>query len=101
MLEPTSLPSFQIVVRLPPSVYAGALSNPLWLDSFDVNVDRMNLIVGDLDGIMDFGRFGLTTGRGSFYAVHLTAEEASIFSAYNDVKGTFNVSDSLVVNVTE
>lgn len=101
MLEPTSLPSFQIVVRLPPSVYAGAISSPLWLDSFNVNVDRMNMIIGDLDGILEMGRFSLNTGRGSFYAAHLTAQEASIYSSFNDVRGTFNVTDSLIVNVTE
>lgn len=101
MLEPTSLPSFQIVIRLPPAAYARAIENPLWLNSFDISVDRMNTIIGDLDGILDFGRFTLNTGRGSFWAEHLTAQAASIFSSYNDVRGTFNISESLIVNVTE
>lgn len=61
----------------------------------------MNTIIGNLDGVMEFGRFSLNTGRGSFWAEHLTAQEASIFSSYNDVRGTFNVSESLIVNVTE
>jgi hypothetical protein len=101
MLEPTSLPSFQIVIRLPPAAYAGAIAHPLWLNSFGITVDRMNTIIGNLDGILEFGRFNFNTGRGSFSAGHLTAQEASIFSSYNDVRGTFNVSESLVVNVTE
>jgi hypothetical protein len=101
MLEPTSMPSFQIVVRLPPAAYAGLMSNALWLDSVNVNVDRMNMIIGDLSGLLELGRFSLATGRGSFYAGHLNAQETSIYSSYNDVRGTFNVTDALIVNVTE
>lgn len=101
MLEPTTMPSFQIVVRLPPAAYAGAIANPLWLDSFTVDVDRMNMIIGELDGILEIGRFSLTSNRGSFYAGHLVAQEATIYSSFNDVRGTFNVSESLLVNITE
>lgn len=101
MLEPTTMPSFQIVIRLPPAAYAGALANPLWLDSFTVDADRLNMIIGDLSGILTIGRFSLTTARGSFYAGNLVAQEATIYSSYNDVRGTFNISESLLVNVTE
>lgn len=101
MLEPTSLPSFQIVIRLPPAAYARASGHPLWLNSFDIDVDRMNVIMGDLGGVLDIGRFDLWTGRGSFYAAHLNAQEVSIYSSYNDVRGTFNITESIVVNVTE
>jgi hypothetical protein len=47
------------------------------------------------------GSFTFNTGRGSFYAEHLTAQKATVLSAYNDVRGTFNVSESLLVNVSE
>jgi hypothetical protein len=101
MLDPTSLPSFQIVVRLPPAAIARTIENPIWLDSLDIEVDRMNVIMGNLEGILEMGSFTFNTGRGSFYANHLTAQKATVLSAFNDVGGTFNISESLLVNVSE
>jgi hypothetical protein len=101
MLDPTSLPSFQVIIRLPPAAVARAIENPIWLNSLDIDVDRMNVVMGDLEGILEMGSFTFNTGRGSFYAEHLTAQKATVLSAYNDVRGTFNVSESLLVNVSE
>jgi len=101
MLDPTSLPSFQIVVRLPPAAIAKTIENPIWLNSLNIDVDRMNVIWGDLEGILEMGSFTFNTGRGSFYAGHLTAQKATVLTAYNDVAGTFNISESLLVNISE
>jgi hypothetical protein len=101
MLDPTSLPSFQVVVRLPPAAIARTIANPIWLNSLNINVDRMNIIWGDLEGVLEMGSFTFNTGRGSFNAGYITAQKATVLSAYNDVAGTFNVSESLLVNVSE
>jgi hypothetical protein len=101
MLDPTALPSFQIVVRLPPAAIAKKTANPIWLNSLNIDVDRMNIIWGDLAGVLEMGTFVFNTRRGSFNAGHLSAQKATVLSAYNDVAGTFNISESLLVNVSE
>jgi hypothetical protein len=101
MLDPTALPSFQIVVRLPPAAIAKKTAGPIWLNSLNIDVDRMNIIWGDLAGVLEMGSFVFNTRRGSFNAGHLSAQKATVLSAYNDVAGTFNVSESLLVNVSE
>jgi hypothetical protein len=101
MLDPTALPSFQIVVRLPPAAIAKKTAGPIWLNSLNIDVDRMNIIWGDLAGVLEMGSFVFNTRRGSFNAGHLSAQKATVLSAYNDVAGTFNISESLLVNVSE
>lgn len=101
MLDPTALPSFQIVVRLPPAAIAKKTAGPIWLNSLNIDVDRMNIIWGDLGGVLEMGNFVFNTRRGSFNAGHLSAQKATVLSAYNDVAGTFNISESLLVNVSE
>ena len=67
----------------------------------NMHVDAMALRVGDIRGLVDFGRFSFDAGRGGVAVEYLAAKQVWIATSANSVRGTFNVSESLYVNSTE
>lgn len=100
MLDPTQIPSFQIIVRFPPSLVF-TNSTPLYMPSLRLSLDRMNVVFGDTTGIAEFGNVNVTTGQGGVLAQYIASENITISSASNDVKGTWNISNTLSINATE
>ncbi|ORY25431.1 hypothetical protein BCR39DRAFT_544074 [Naematelia encephala] len=99
MLNPLYMPSIQVVVRFPPSVLSQK-SRPLWLPNVQLNVDRSAVRVGYLENVVECGVFGVTSGRGGLVAGYLTAEDVTVLTGSNSIRGTFNVSSSLSLNST-
>jgi hypothetical protein len=100
MLDPTQLPTFQVLVRFPPSlVYGNAPA--LYIPSLRMGLERMNVVFGDMRGIVDFGNFNLTSNKGGVQVQYLAGKNISITAGYNDIKGTWNVSNSLNINGTQ
>jgi hypothetical protein len=98
MLDPTQLPQFQVVVRVPPAWLAGG--NHYYLPSVSVDVERMAVRFGSMDHI-GFGLWNVTSGRGGVTVDYVSAENVSVVTGENAVRGMWNVSGSIYVNVTE
>lgn len=101
MLDPTQLPTFQVLVRFPPSKVYSTNDTALYIPSLRIALDRMNVVFGDMRGIVDFGNVNLTTSRGGVTAQYLAGRNITVSAGYNDIRGTWNVSNALNVNGTE
>ena len=101
MLNPTSLPSFHIVVHLPPSAVTQPARATVGIPSLDFVLDRMAVRFGNLQNVVEFGNINVTSGRGGVDAIYVGAERVDIRTAENTVRGRWNITESLVVNNTE
>ncbi|RXK35137.1 hypothetical protein M231_07612 [Tremella mesenterica] len=100
MLDPTQLPTFEIIIRLPPSALSSSPS-PISIPSFMVDVDHMSIRMGNLFTSAQFGVWNVTTRRGGVYVNGLSARSAYLYAAENCVHGSWNVSETLAINVTD
>ena len=100
-IDPSQLPSFHVVVRFPPSALANSTSSSIYLPSVTLDVDRMTVRFGDMENIADFGAINVTSGRGGVTSGYVAAKTIDISTSQNSVRGTYNVSESFVVNNTE
>jgi len=101
MLNPTSLPSFHIIVHLPPSAVTQPSHPTIGIPSLEFELDRMAVRFGDLQNVVDFGNINVTSGRGGVDAVYVGAERVDIRTGENTVRGRWNITESLIVNNTE
>ncbi|WWC92035.1 uncharacterized protein L201_006989 [Kwoniella dendrophila CBS 6074] len=99
-LDPSAVPTSLIVIRLPPSLY-GPNTPPLDLPSFSLSADNMVVNFGNLNNVVSFDSLNLDTMRGGVDVTNAQAKRASIVAYDGHVKGTWNVTETLIVNVTE
>ncbi|WVF67404.1 hypothetical protein IAT40_002160 [Kwoniella sp. CBS 6097] len=99
-IDPALVPTHQVVVRLPPSMYS-ASTPPIYIPSFSIESDRMIVRLGDLENVVSFGDLKIDSSRGGVRVKYVEAERTSVISYTGDVSGTWNVSESLIVNVTD
>ena len=101
MLDPGQLPTFEIVIRVPPSILNNPGVSKINIPSLYVDLDHMAVRLGDLQGVVDFDYVNITTRRGSIFATTMAASTAYLWAAESSVIGAFNVTDNLAINVTE
>ncbi|WRT69922.1 uncharacterized protein IL334_006913 [Kwoniella shivajii] len=99
-LNPNLVPTNLVIIRLPPSLFSGH-SPALEFPSFSVNSDHMAIRLGNLNNIASFDSLNLTTYRGTVTTNYVQTKNAVVTAVEGDVKGIWNVSDSLLVNITE
>ncbi|KAK8853502.1 hypothetical protein IAR55_004209 [Kwoniella newhampshirensis] len=99
-INPAYIPTSHIIIRLPPSAYQ-ASSPPIYFPSLELNLDRMEVRFGDTTSAAEFGSLGIETGRGGMNAGYIAAKNAAIIAADNPVRGRWNVSEALWINVTD
>lgn len=101
MLNPTSLPSFHIVVYLPPSSTLAPSQSTVSMPNLDFVLDRMAVRFGNLQNIVEFGSLDVTSGRGGVDAVYVSADKVDVRTGENSVRGRWNITESIIVNNTE
>ena len=101
MLNPMLLPSFHVVIRLPPSAYQNQSQASLFLSKMHFELDRMAVRLGNLQNVVDFGSFEVDSGRGGVVADYAAAESVAIWTGDNSVRGRWNISESIIVNSTQ
>ncbi|WWC64911.1 uncharacterized protein I303_107525 [Kwoniella dejecticola CBS 10117] len=99
-LDPNLIPTNLIVVRLPPSWYTPQ-SPYQTLPSFSLDAEQMVVRLGNLNNVASFTALNLDTCRGGVQVNYARAKKASIVAFEGSVRGTWNISESLIVNVTE
>ncbi|OCF31593.1 hypothetical protein I316_06792 [Kwoniella heveanensis BCC8398] len=99
-IDPALVPTHQVVIRLPPSMYSSPTS-PLYIPSFSIESDRMIVRFGDLTNVASFGDLKIDSARGGVQVKYAEAERTTVISYIGDVSGRWNVSESLIVNVTD
>jgi len=101
MIDPMLLPSFHIIIRLPPSAVTNPTRSSIYLPSLTFKLDRMGVRFGNMQNIVDFGNVTVNSGRGGFVADYIAAENVDIITSQNTVRGRWNISQSISVNNTE
>lgn len=101
MLNPTSLPSFHVVIHLPPSSVAPTDAPSVSIPYIEFRLDRMAVRFGNMQNVVDFGMVNVTSYRGGVEAVYVSAEQVDIRTGENTVRGRWNITDSIVVNNTQ
>ncbi|WWC72319.1 uncharacterized protein I206_106281 [Kwoniella pini CBS 10737] len=99
-LDPSLIPTNLIIVRLPPSWYSPQ-SPYSTLPSFSLDADQMVVRLGNLNNVAAFTALNLDTCRGGVQVNYAKAKKASVVAFEGSVRGTWNISESLVVNVTD
>ncbi|WVQ66817.1 uncharacterized protein L199_005008 [Kwoniella botswanensis] len=99
-LNPNLVPTNLVIIRLPPSMYS-ANTPPTNLPSFSLDAEHMIVRLGKLNNVASFDLLNLETGRGGVYANYAQVTKGSVVAFSGDVKGTWNVSEALIVNVTD
>ncbi|WVQ94998.1 hypothetical protein IAU59_002090 [Kwoniella sp. CBS 9459] len=99
-IDPALVPTNQIVVRLPPSMYSASTPS-IYIPSFSIEAGRMIVRFGDLTNVASFGDLKIDSSRGGVRVAYAEAERTSVISYTGDVQGRWNVSESLIVNVTD
>ena len=99
MINPLLLPSFDVVIRLPPSALNSTRSS-IYLPSATFTLDRMGVRFGDLQNMVDFGNITVTSGRGGLVAEYVAAENVNVTTSQNSVRGLWNISESIFLNAT-
>ena len=100
MLNPMQLPSFHVIIRLPPSAYLNDSNAIIYAPSMSFHLDRMAVRLGDLENVVRFGSLEIDSGRGGVVAEHVTADTVSIWTGANAVRGKWNISEAISVNST-
>lgn len=101
MLNPTSLPSFHVVVHLPPSSVAETNAPSVSIPRMEFQLDRMAVRFGNMQNVAEFGYVNVTSFRGGVDAVYVSAEKVDIRTGENAVRGRWNITESIVVNNTQ
>jgi hypothetical protein len=101
MLNPTSLPSFHIIVYLPPSSTLSPTQSTVSIPNLDFVLDRMAVRFGNLQNVVEFGSLNVTSGRGGVDAVYVSADRVDVRTGENSVRGRWNITESIIVNNTE
>ncbi|KAL7420695.1 hypothetical protein Q5752_004646 [Cryptotrichosporon argae] len=102
LLNVQTTPSYHVVVRLPPSAVKNPVYtySPVYIPDLAVNVSQMAVRTGNMQGVVDFGNWSISTCRGGVVTVYVAAQNAIVSAGGSSVQGKFNVSESLVVNGT-
>ncbi|ORX40498.1 hypothetical protein BD324DRAFT_606412 [Kockovaella imperatae] len=102
MLNPMLLPSFHVVIRLPPSALQAWSQAPLvYSPSVSFELDRMAVRLGNLSNVAEFGSINVNSGRGGVIAEYVAAETVNIWTGANAVRGVWNISQAITVNSTD
>lgn len=101
MLNPASLPSFHIIVHLPPSSVTAPTRPTVGIPSLGFDLDRMAVRFGNLENVVQFGNINVTSTRGGVDAIYVGAERVDIRTGENVVRGRWNITESLIVNNTD
>ncbi|WWD19931.1 hypothetical protein CI109_104403 [Kwoniella shandongensis] len=99
-INPTSITTSHIVIRLPPSAYRSS-SAPIYFPSFSFNLDRMSVRFGHTENVAEFGNLLVQTGNGGTNVGYVAAKNATVLARNSYVAGRWNISESLRVNVTD
>ncbi len=99
-IDPTLLPSFHVIIRLPPSAFTNSTQSSIYLPSLTANLDRMGVRIGNMQDIVDFGNVTVNSGRGGLVAGYVAAKNVDVTTTQNSVKGRWNISESISVNNT-
>jgi hypothetical protein len=113
LLDPALLPSFHVFIRLPPSIIptstatasrtaSGSLlpSAGASISSFNLSLDRMAVKFGDT-GYAAFGDWAVRSDRGGVSVGYVRADNANVGVGTGGIRGTWEVAQSLTLNITE
>ncbi|WVW86498.1 hypothetical protein I302_108547 [Kwoniella bestiolae CBS 10118] len=99
-LNPNMIPTNLVIIRLPPSAY-NAQTPSLEIPSFSLDAEHMVVRLGKLSNVVSFDTLNLDTNRGGVEATYAQVKKGSIVAFEGNVRGTWNVSETLIVNVTD
>lgn len=97
-LDPTLLPQFQVIVRLPPSVVTG--SNSMYMPSLSFQLERMAASFGRLPTV-GFGNWNVSSARGGISSAYVAAANVTAMTSQNAIRGLWNISESINVTNSE
>ncbi|ODO03023.1 hypothetical protein I350_05867 [Cryptococcus amylolentus CBS 6273] len=98
LLNPNYIPTTHIVIRVPASIY-NQDAPFTYFPSLSFGLDYMHLSLGDLEGIAQFGELNLSNDSGGVSAGYVALQAGNI-EAKGDIRGQWNVSEGIFVNVS-
>ncbi|OXC67291.1 hypothetical protein AYX13_04209 [Cryptococcus neoformans] len=99
-INPAHVPTSHILIRVPPSVYAGA-APATYFPHLKYDFDQMSVRFGDLEGVADMGLLDISNDCGGLDAAYVSLKCGNVLSTGNDVKGRWNVSEELYMNISD
>lgn len=81
-------------------MYAGA-APATYFPHLKYDFDQMSVRFGDLEGVADMGLLDISNDCGGLDAAYVSLKCGNVLSTGNDVKGRWNVSEELYMNISE